>query len=124
MKNYVQPGAIVSVLAPRAVAAGELVNVGLLVGVTQTAADNGAAVEIATEGVFDLAKTSAQAWSTVGLAIYMVPATGLCTTATTTGNILVGTNLATAANPTATGRVRLNGAAPAAATSYWGCSTG
>ena len=116
MKNHVQPGGIVTITAPRALTSGELVSVGLLVGVTQTAAESGASVEIATEGVFDLAKTSAQAWSSVGLAIYMVPATGLCTTATTTGNILVGVNLATAVNPSGTGRVRLNGAAPAAAT--------
>ena len=117
MKNFVQAGDIVSVLAPRAVAAGELVNVGLVFGVTQTAAESGAPVEIVTGGgVFELAKTSAQAWSSVGLAIYMVPATGLCTTATTTGNILVGVNLATAVNPSGTGRVRLNGSAPAAAT--------
>ena len=117
MKNFIQPGKVVTVIAPRAVASGELVVVGLLAGVAQHDAANGAPVEIATEGVFDLAKTSAQAWATVGLPIYAIPATGLVTTATTAGNVLIGTNLATAANPSATGRVRLNGAVPAAATS-------
>lgn len=117
MKNFVQPGGVVTVTAPRAIVAGEIVVVGLLVGVAVNDADNGASVEIATEGVFDVAKTSAQAWATVGLAIYVVPGTGLATTAVTAGNVLIGTNLATAANPSGSGRVRLNGAAPAAATS-------
>ena len=116
MKNHVQPGRIVTVTAPRTLTAGELVIVGLLAGVAMTDAASGASVEIDTEGVYDLAKTSAQAWSSVGLAIYGVPATGLCTTATTAGTVFVGVNLATAANPSPTGRVRLNGASPTAVT--------
>ena len=117
MKNFIQPGKAVTVTAPRDLSSGELVVVGLLAGVAQHDALSGAPVEIVTEGVFDLAKTAAQAWASVGLAIYAVPGTGLVTTATTAGNVLVGTNLATAANPSDTGLVRLNGSAPAAATS-------
>ena len=117
MKNFAQPGATVTVAAPRAVTSGELVIVGLLAGVAVHDAAEADPVEITTEGVFDLAKTSAQAWATVGLAIYAVPGTGLATTAVTAGNVLIGTNLATAVDPSGTGRVRLNGAAPAAATS-------
>lgn len=117
MKNYIQPGKVVTVPAPRNLSSGELVVVGLLAGVAQHDALSGDDVEIVTEGVYDLAKTSAQAWATVGLAIYAIPGTGVVTTATTAGNVLVGTNLATAANPSPTGLVRLNGAAPAAVTS-------
>ncbi len=117
MKNFIQPGKVVTVTAPRDVASGELVVVGLLTGVAQHTAANGTPVEIVTEGVFDLAKTSAQAWATVGLPIYAIPSTGAVTTAATAGNVLVGVNVATAANPSAIGRVRLNGAAPAAAAS-------
>lgn len=113
-KNYMQPGNVVSVLAPRTVTSGEMVTVGVLSGVAQTDAASGAAVEIATQGVYTLAKTSAQAW-TVGAAIYTIPATGVCTTATTAGNVLVGVAMAIAANPSATGVVRLNGSAPGAA---------
>jgi predicted RecA/RadA family phage recombinase len=113
MKNFVQPGHAVTVTAPRNLASGELVIVGLLAGVAQHSALSGAPVEIVTNGVFDLAKTSAQAW-TVGAAIYGIPATGVATTATTAGNVLIGTALAVAANPSAIGRVRLNGSAPAA----------
>lgn len=114
-KNFLQPGRVVSVPAPRDVSSGEMVTVGVLSGVAQHDALSGKPVEIETEGVYSLAKTSAQAW-TVGDAIYTVPGTGVCTTATTTGNVLVGVAMAAAANPSAAGIVRLNGSAPAAAT--------
>lgn len=116
MKNYIQEGGVITVTAPRDVASGELVIIGLVAGVAQHDALTGADLEVATGGVYTLAKASAQAWATVGLAIYAVPATGLATTATTAGNVLIGTNLATAINPSGTGTVRLNGSAPAAAT--------
>lgn len=115
MKTFVQDGARVTVTAPGDVESGELVTIGLLVGVAVHDALTGEDLEIATEGVFTVAKTSAQAWATVGLAIYVVPGTGLATTATTTGNVLIGTNMAAAANPSGTGVVKLNGAIPAAA---------
>lgn len=114
-KNFIKGGRVVSVAAPRAVKSGDLVILGLLAGVAQTDAALGAAVEIDCEGVYDLAKTQAQAW-VAGAAIYAVPATGLATTATTAGNVLIGVALAAAANPSPLGRVRLNGAAPAAST--------
>jgi predicted RecA/RadA family phage recombinase len=114
-KNFIQEGAVVTVTAPRNVTSGEMVTVGVLSGVAQFTALSGAPVEIATEGVYEVAKTSAQAW-TVGAAIYTIPGTGVCTTATTTGNVLVGVAMAVANNPSATGIVRLNGSAPAAAT--------
>ncbi|GGE26638.1 Predicted phage recombinase, RecA/RadA family [Gemmobacter megaterium] len=113
-KNYIQPGHVVSVPAPRDITSGTLVVVGLLAGIAQHDALSGAPVEIVTEGVFTVPKTSAQAWA-VGQAIYVIPGTGVCTTATTSGNVLVGAALAVASNPSATGVVRLNGAVPAAA---------
>ena len=106
MKNFIQPGDVVTVTAPAAVSAGDLVAVGALIGVAATGVASGAEVEIRTSGVFDLAKTSAQAWSTVGLAIYMDASTGAATTVAT-GNKLIGVNVATAANPSATGKVLL-----------------
>ena len=65
-------------------------------------------------GVFDLPKTSAQAW-TAGAPIYWDPAEAEATSAADAGNVLIGCAAAAAANPSATGRVRLNGAVPAAA---------
>lgn len=107
MKNYVHPGDTITVVAPSNVASGDLVIIGGLVGVAVADADSGAEVEIMTRGVFDLPKTSAQAWATVGLAIYGTTS-GPATTSTS-DTTLIGKNVATAANPSAIGRVRLNG---------------
>jgi predicted RecA/RadA family phage recombinase len=106
-KNFIQPGATVTVLAPYDVASGAGALVGKLFGVAQTAATSGAEVEIKTDGVWELPKTSAQAW-TVGADIYWDDAAKVATT-TTTSNTLIGKALAVAANPSATGIVRLNG---------------
>ena len=54
------------------------------------------------------AKVSAQAWATVGLDIYWDDTAKKFTTVST-NNTLIGKNVATAANPSATGRLRLNG---------------
>lgn len=114
MKNYIQPGCTLSVPAPADTLSGAGVRVGLLFGVAVHDALNGEPLEITTEGVFELPKTSAQAW-TVGVALYWTGT--LCTTAAGTGNIFIGVAAAVAANPSPTGTVRLNGAAPVAATS-------
>jgi len=105
--NYIQPGSVVTVTAPADVASGAGVLIGTLFGVATQAAKSGEPLELKTDGVWELAKTSAQAWATVGLAIYATSA-GLLTT-TATDNVLVGKNIATAANPSPTGTVRLNG---------------
>nr|CAD6606410.1 hypothetical protein RKHAN_01867 [Rhizobium sp. Khangiran2] len=106
MKNFISTGDIITVTAPANVSSGDLVIVGTLAGVAVTDAASGAPVEIMTAGVFELAKTSAQAW-TVGAAIYATSA-GVATTVST-DNTLVGKAVAVAANPSATGIVWLNG---------------
>ncbi|MGV8939803.1 MAG: DUF2190 family protein [Allorhizobium sp.] len=108
MKNFKQTGDIIEVTAPATVASGDIVAIGALVGIATGDAASGAKVNIKTTGVFDLDKTSAQAWATVGLAIYRDAATGLATTTAST-NPLIGKNIAVAANPSATGLVRLDG---------------
>jgi len=115
MKNYIQPGANLTVVALADVASGAGVKVGVLFGVAQGDALSGADVVICTEGVYELGKTSSQAWS-VGDVIYWNNSTKLCTTATTAGNLLIGVAVEAAGNPSSTGKVRLNGAAPAAVT--------
>lgn len=107
MKNFVQRGDVLSLTAPYAVAAGAGLLVGSLFAVATSAADNGAAVEGALTGVYDLAKVSAQAW-TAGAKIYWDDTAKNCTT-TSSGNTLIGVAALAAANPSATGRVRLNG---------------
>ena len=118
MKNYVQPGDVITVAAPANLVSGQLFRVGLLPMVATAAALSGANVEGATGGVFDVTKTGSQAW-TVGQVIYGVGTTTLvATTATTTGNILLGVAVAAVGSGAGEtiGRIRLNGAAPAALT--------
>lgn len=74
MKNFVQPGNNLTVAAPYAVDSGQVVVIGQLAGVAASDADNGAQVDIATVGVFDLAKPSADVF-TVGAPVYFDTAT-------------------------------------------------
>lgn len=106
MKNFVQPGRTVTVPAPADVTSGSLVIVGTLFGVAFTDAASGKPVEIGTEGVFDLPKTSAQAW-TVGTAVYWDSENSVLTSTKST-NLFIGHATEQAANPSATGRVRLS----------------
>lgn len=107
MKNYVQPGENIAISAPYALTSGDGALVGALFGVANTDADNGASVVLSTEGVYDLAKNSAEAWA-IGDAIYWDNTNKVCTK-TASGNVKIGAALAAAANPSGTGRVRLNG---------------
>lgn len=108
MKNFKQHGDMITILAAAAIASGQLVRANSLIGVAATDAASGEQVELKTTGVFELAKTSAQAWQ-VGQPIYMIAGSGLLTNVAGTGNYLVGVAVAAAANPSATGTVRLNG---------------
>lgn len=108
MKNFLQPGDTITVTAPYDVDSGGGVLVGDIFGVAAFAAKSGETVEIKTTGVFEIAKTSAQAWSSVGTAIYWDNSNKVVTSTAST-NKLIGVNLAAADNPSATGIVRLNG---------------
>lgn len=110
MKNFIQTGDVVPVTAPAGgVVSGNGVIIGSLFGVADHSAAEGAPVQLATRGVFDLPKTSAQAW-TLGAKVYWDAGNGVATT-TASGNSLIGVALAAAANPSAVGSVRLNGVA-------------
>lgn len=108
MKNYVQAGSQVSVPAPYDVVSGQGVLVGSLFGVAVHAAATAAPVELALEGVYDLAKATGAAW-TVGARIYWDDTNKVCTTTAST-NKLVGVALAVAASDATLGRVRLTAA--------------
>lgn len=107
-KNYVQPGKVVTLTAPYQRNSGEGALVGSIFGVALTTVANAVDGEFAVEGVFELKKTSAQAW-TQGALIYWDNTNKECTT-TSTSNKLIGTATKAAANPSSTGFVRLNGA--------------
>jgi predicted RecA/RadA family phage recombinase len=108
MKNFVQPGDTMTLTAPYARNSGEGALVGSIFGVACTDMDNAANGEFATRGVYELAKTSAQAW-TQGALIYWDDTNKVCTT-TSSGNKLIGAAADAAENPSSTGLVRLNGA--------------
>lgn len=106
-KNFTQPGHVLTLTAP---AGGVTSGVGYLIGalfvVALHDAAEGAAFEGQCTGVWELPKTSAQAW-TEGAAIYWNGSAA--TTADGAGsNTLIGHAAAAAANPSATGLVRLS----------------
>lgn len=109
MKNFIQEGANISVTAPAAIVSGASVLIGSLFGIAQGAAASGDVVTLKRQGVFEVLKVSAQAWA-IGDKIYFITGSGLCTT-TASGNKLIGVAVAVAADPTAEGRVVLDGAA-------------
>ncbi len=103
--NYVQPGDHVTLTAPYTVAAGAAALVGGLLGIALNDVTSGAAGEFARTGIWDVAKVSAQAWAQ-GDRIYWDNSAKLFTTVDT-GNTFAGIAMATAANPTSTGRLCL-----------------
>lgn len=110
MNNYVAPGEVVELTAPSGgVVAGTAYKIGSLVIVATMSAAQTLPFSALTMGVVDVTKVSAQAW-TEGAKIYWDDGAKNFTT-TSGGNTLVGVAAATAANPSATGKVRLDGVA-------------
>ncbi len=83
MKNFRQPGNVLTVTAPAAVVSGEVIVVGSLIGVAATDAASGAPVEIALDGVFDIPKAAEPVavgepayWDAAGPQATITPGTG------------------------------------------------
>ncbi len=108
-KNFIQPGKTITLTAPYQRNAGEGALVGAIFGVALQTVANAVDGEFMVQGVWDLAKVSAQAW-TQGALIYWDNTAKLATTVSTS-NTRIGFAMRIEANPTATGRVRLNGSA-------------
>jgi predicted RecA/RadA family phage recombinase len=109
MKTYVQPGHVVTLSAPYAVASGDGLLVGSLFGIATHDAASSAEVESQLTGVVDMAKAASQAW-TVGAKVYW-DNTAKVATITATGNVLIGAAMLAVGNTAGEtiGRVRLNG---------------
>lgn len=105
MKNFVQDGDILDLAAPYDVSSGGGALVGEIFGVACADVKSGVVGSFALEGVYDLAKTSAQAW-TKGDPVYWDTANKVVGNDSTVGP-RVGTATADAANPSSTGRVQL-----------------
>lgn len=109
--NYVQDGVVLDFTAPYDRTTGQGFQVGSIFAVALGTALSGAAIRGQIDGVWTLAKTSAQAW-TVGQKIYWDNSNKRCDSDATVGQ-LIGVAQAVAANPSSTGNVRLNGVSPA-----------
>jgi predicted RecA/RadA family phage recombinase len=102
MKNFVQPGDVITVTAPAAVNSGDFVVVGKLCGVAATDAASGEDVEISTRGVFELPVTGLAQ----GAPVFWDTTPGALS-GTATDNFRIG--VAVAASGAAKTRVRLDG---------------
>ncbi|WP_157669292.1 DUF2190 family protein [Chitinibacter sp. GC72] len=107
MKNFIQPGAVITLLAPAALASGDAVLVGSVFGVAATAAANGAPVEVKREGVFTLPALNTDT-ATVGAKAYW-DNTNKRTTPTASGNTLIGAYVAAKSSGDTTAAVLLDG---------------
>jgi predicted RecA/RadA family phage recombinase len=108
MKNYIQAGGVITVLAPYVVASGQGVQVGALFGIAAYDAAQGAPVEIKREGVFDVSAVTADT-ATQGAKIYWDNTARKLTT-TATNNTLVGAVTVAKVGTDITARVLLDGA--------------
>ncbi len=107
MKNFVQPGETITVQAPTGgIVSGAAVSIGSLFGVAAFSSPAAAPVEIVTEGVFDLSKTSGDTFN-AGDKAYWNDTTKLVTS-TATSNLWIGVVTQGANGGAATVRVRLN----------------
>ena len=104
--QFIQEGAAVDYTPGADVAAGTVVVIGDLVGITKRDIAAGVLGSIAVEGVFDLIKDSAVA-ITAGAKVYWDAVNSL-TVATATGNKLIGKAIADAGVGTTEVRVRLS----------------
>lgn len=111
MKNFVQPGANLTVSAPANTDSGDLVLVGAaLFGVAIHDAKANADLTIATGGVYDLTAVAADAWA-VGAKLYREATAGADlgkVTDTEADNLLIGVAVAAKAANATSARVRLN----------------
>lgn len=105
MRNYVQPGNTLTVPSPAAVASGDLVVIGNLIGVAAGDAAAGDPLDLTVEGVFELPKIGANAFA-VGDRVFWSAADELATS-TVGANARIGTAIEAAAASTTTVNVRL-----------------
>lgn len=115
MKNFIQSGDTIALVAPYTVVSGAGAQVGQIFGVAVTDVANGVEGDFKTTGVFDLVKIGSQAWAQ-GALVYWDNTNKRCTTVAS-GNLLIGVAMVAVTNAAGntTGRVRLNGVAAAAA---------
>lgn len=108
MRNFVQEGDTVTLIAPEVVSSGEGVIVGGIFSVATGDAANGAPFEGKTTGVFEFPKTAAVVVEQGGPA-YFNNATKAVTDISAAGLFQIGSFTEAAAGADASARVRLDG---------------
>lgn len=108
MKNFIQDGDTLTLVAPYALTAGQGLLDGATFGVAVNDAANGASVETRIEGVYRLTKAAGVA-VTRGTLAYWDNAARVVTNVSA-GNTKIGVFAASAVGGAATADVRLNGA--------------
>jgi predicted RecA/RadA family phage recombinase len=111
VKNFIQPGDVVTVAAPSGgITSGQGVLISSLFGVAATTQAEGDDVEIATRGVFDLAKANGATFA-VGATVYWDASTKTATASISTGggDARIGVALVAAGSSDETVRCRLDG---------------
>ena len=106
MKNFVQPGKNLELIAPRDLKSGDGFLVGSIFGVASTDAPSGSKVVGVTEEVFDLPKAAGAV--TQGAKAYW-DNTAFVVTTNASGTVLIGAFTQAAASGDAIGRVKLTG---------------
>jgi predicted RecA/RadA family phage recombinase len=109
MRNFVQSGNVISVIAPYSLVSGQGVKVGALFGISPANYALGEQVDVIRQGVYDLSAASADVGNP-GDKIYWDDTNRRLTT-TATGNMLVGFLTAAKINGTLTARAFLDGVA-------------
>ena len=104
MKNKIQPGNVLTLIAPRVLASGAGFLVGSIFAVATTNATTGTPVEGDTVGVFDFPKAAGAV--TQGAKLYW-DNTNFVVTTTAGSNTLIGAATQAAASGDATARVKL-----------------
>lgn len=106
--NYVQDGEVITYTnASTAISAGDVVPLSNRCGVALVDIANGESGSVQLSGVFTVGKTTSQTWA-VGEALYHVASTGKLST-TSTGNVPAGFAFAAAGSSATTGQVLLGG---------------
>ncbi len=112
MRNYIAPGKSITVTTPTGgVMSGDGMLIGTLFGVAQFDAVEGAEVEILTEGVVEIGKTSALSMS-VGDRLFW-DGTNKVVNKTATAQVCVGVAVSASANPSDTVKMKLGAVTPA-----------
>jgi predicted RecA/RadA family phage recombinase len=109
MKIYIGRGDSINIIAPFNLTSGQGLQVKNLFGIVGADAVLGAQVALHVEGEYQVPKTSTQVWA-VGDLVYFDNDLKVITNVNVSGSVKIGVATEIALNPSATGKIRLNGA--------------